>query len=476
MTTVRILALMGLVSSLLLSCSGTGTDMGSGAGEWSRFRGPNGSGVSSTVGLPVDLGPDENVDWKVSVPFGRSSPVISRERVFLTAVEDGKLITMGFDRGSGEELWRREWERAEVADFHHDTDSATPTPVTDGTNVYVFFQEAGLVSYDSAGNERWKLPLGPFRNFYGMASSPVLAGRTLVLVCDQAEGSFIVAVDRDTGKEVWRRNRPARLESYSTPVLYPDGVHPQRVLVNGSRWVDAYDLTTGDDVWSLGGLGSGPIASPVLAGGILLVNAPDHAEHGWAEFTGILAEHDQDKDGELSREDVAGVWLEEHFGWLDADASGAISAEDWARIGAEMVNDHWGVFAIDVPADGGEATIKWNYRRNVAHIPSSLVHDGVFYMVDDGIVTSLDLETGALLKRGRLGNGSPKVYASLVAADGKLYIGTLEGQMVVLELGDEWTVLKTNELGEEIWASPAIAGGHLYLRTRGTLYSFSSRT
>ncbi len=473
MTTVRALALMALLLMLFISCSGTGT--GSGAGEWARFRGPNGSGISDAVGLPAEFGPDENVDWKVSVPFGRSSPVVARERIFLTAVENGKLITMGFDRGSGKELWRRELERAEVAEFHHDTDSATPTPVTDGTNVYIFFHEAGLVSYDGAGNERWKLALGPFRNFYGVAASPVLAGEAVVLVCDQAEGSFIVAVDRDTGNEIWRRNRPARMESYSTPVLHPDDVHPQTVLVYGSRWVDAYDLTTGEDVWSIGGLGSGPISSPVLAGGVLFVNAPDHAEHGWADFTGILAEHDKDKDGELSREDVAGVWLEEHFGWLDADASGAISAEDWAHVGAKMVNDNWGVFAIGVPADGGEAAILWNYRQNVPYIPSPLVYDGVFYMVNEGIVTSLDPETGALLKRGRLGSGSPKVYASPVVADGKIYIGTLEGQMVVLEPGAEWTVLKTNEMGEEIWASPAMADGHLYLRTRGTLYSFASK-
>ena len=142
--------------------------------------------------------------------------------------------------------------------------------------------------------------------------------------------------------------------------------------------------------WSIGGLGSGPISSPVLADDVLFVNTPDHAEHGWADFGGILAEHDKDKDGELSREDVAGVWLEKHFGWLDADASGAISAEDWAHVGAEMVSDNWGVFAIRVPVGGGEAAILWNYRQNVPLIPSPLVYDGVFYMVNEGIVTSLD--------------------------------------------------------------------------------------
>jgi outer membrane protein assembly factor BamB len=320
------------------------------------------------------------------------------------------------------------------------------------------------------------LPLGPFRNFYGIAASPVLAGKAVVLVCDQAEGSFVVAVDRKTGAELWRRNRPARLESFATPILYPNAERPRTLIVSGSHWVDAYDVATGKDVWTAGGLGSGPISSPVMDGDVLFVNMPDHAEHGWPDFAGMATEHDKDKDGSLSRAEVEEVWLGDHFGWLDADGSGAISAEDWAHLGAEMVNDNWGVFAIRLPEGEDEAKILWNYRQNVPYIPSPLIYDGVFYMVHDGIVTSLDPGTGELLKRGRLGSGSPKVYASPIAVDGKIYIGTLDGQMAVLEAGGEWTILKLNDMGEEIWASPAVADGHMYLRTRGTLYRFASGT
>ena len=111
------------------------------AEDWPRFRGPNGSGTSSSTGLPVEFGPDKNKLWEVDVPFGRSSPVIAGDRIFVSAVEDGELLTLALDRKSGKTVWRTALEPNRVDEFHHDTDSATTTPVTDGSNVYVFFQE-----------------------------------------------------------------------------------------------------------------------------------------------------------------------------------------------------------------------------------------------------------------------------------------------------------------------------------------------
>jgi outer membrane protein assembly factor BamB len=444
------------------------------ADDWSRFRGPNGSGTSDSTGVPVEFGPDKNKLWESDVPFGRSSPVIAGDRIFLSATDDGDLVTLALDRASGKTLWRKVLKRSREDDFHHDTDSATTTPVTDGTNVYVFFQELGLVSYDKDGKERWRLPLGPFRNFYSIAASPLLAGDALFMLCDQAEGSFLVAVDKDSGKELWRVNRPARLESYSTPILYPATGKPRALIVSGSRWVDAYDLATGKSLWALGDMGSGPVSSPVIVGDMLFVNMPDHAEQGWPPYDGIAKEHDKNQDGKMTREEVEGAWLAEHFGWLDVDADGSITAKDWKTLGDSMVNDNWGVFAIRLAGAKGKPKVLWNYRKNVADIASPLVYGDVFYMVRDGVVTSLDVETGELLKRGRIGDGSPKVYASPVAADGKIYIGTLDGEMVVLQAGGEWDTLTTVDLGEEIWASPAIVDGTLYVRTRGKLYSFGS--
>lgn len=160
--------------------------------------------------------------------------MIAGDRVFLTATEGGELVTLALDVSTGRVLWRRGAERAREAKLHRATDSATPSPVTDGSNVYVLFHELGVISYDAEGNERWGHPLGPLRNYYGMAAPPILAGNRLIVVCDQSLGSYALALDTDTGHTLWQTARPRRRESFTTPVLYPSPAQFGKVMA-GSR-------------------------------------------------------------------------------------------------------------------------------------------------------------------------------------------------------------------------------------------------
>ena len=153
--------------------------------EWPQFRGPNGTGVAEGFALPAEFSAAKNVVWKTPVPFARSSPVVTADRVFLTATEGDKLSTFALDRKTGKVLWRRDVVRARHMPIYKANDGASPSPVSDGKNVFVFFAELGLISYGPDGKERWRVPLGPFNSFYGMGGSPVLAGNTLVMVCDQ---------------------------------------------------------------------------------------------------------------------------------------------------------------------------------------------------------------------------------------------------------------------------------------------------
>ena len=187
--------------------------------EWPQFRGPNGTGVAEARALPAEFNAKKNVVWKTTVPFARSSPVVTADRVFLTASEADKLLTIALDRKTGKVVWQREVVRARHMPIYKANDAASPSPVSDGKNVYAFFAELGLISYGPDGKERWRLPLGPFNSFYGMGGSPVLAGNTLVMVCDHRDASFIVAVDTRDGKVLWRKNR-TNFEGYSTPAIY----------------------------------------------------------------------------------------------------------------------------------------------------------------------------------------------------------------------------------------------------------------
>src|SRR5580700_7273110 len=176
-------------------------------GQWTQFRGPNSSGVDSAAGYPVEFSPSKNVVWKMAIPYGQSSPVLAGGRVYLTASESDKLLTFCLEAKTGRELWRREIPRKKPQAIFRANDPASPTPVGDENGVVVFFAEFGLAAYSPEGKDLWSAPLGPFKNFYGMAASPILAGGLIVQVIDQQSGSYLLALDRKTGQQRWRTQR-----------------------------------------------------------------------------------------------------------------------------------------------------------------------------------------------------------------------------------------------------------------------------
>src|SRR6266852_1698720 len=166
--------------------------------DWSRFRGPNGSGVSISTRVPAEFGPDRNVIWKTELPFGHSSPALTRDRIFLTAARGERLVTICLDRRTGRIFWERQAPRARLEKLDSRNGPAGPTPTTDGRNVYVFFADFGLLSYDMEGRERWRLPLGPFNNLYGMGSSPVLVDDIVIPACGAIARQYADATGRVT--------------------------------------------------------------------------------------------------------------------------------------------------------------------------------------------------------------------------------------------------------------------------------------
>ncbi|MEJ7604728.1 MAG: PQQ-binding-like beta-propeller repeat protein [Bryobacteraceae bacterium] len=190
--------------------------------DWSQFRGPNGSGISLTARPPVDFGPGKNVRWKTLLPPGHSSPVIHGNKIFVTAVEDsGKLLTICLNRDTGKIVWQKEAPRPRQENFQRTNSAASPTPVTDGKDVFVFFGDFGLIGYSIDGKELWKLPLGPFNNPNGHGSSPILFEKSVVLLCDQDTNSYLLAVDRSSGRIQWKTERPDVTRSFDACRVSP---------------------------------------------------------------------------------------------------------------------------------------------------------------------------------------------------------------------------------------------------------------
>jgi len=466
-----------LTTLAILTASSLGTTLAS-AQEWARFRGPNGSGKSETTGLPSSFGPEENLRWSTAVPPGHSSPVLGEGTVFVTAADEQGLAVLCLARDTGEVRWERRLERARTQEVYRSNGSATPSPTTDGRNVYAFFPELGLVSFDAQGKERWKLPLGPFFSFYGMASSPILAGDTLVLLCDQQQGSFLLGVDATAGKVRWRTERKGMIESWTTPVLHPSEKAPEAVVVFGSCQVCAYSLATGAELWRQGGLGYTPICSPVLwdskDGTLLFTSVPFHAER-WPmpTFEALSAERDRDKDGKLTKIELAGSGLDQHFGWVDANLDALIDAGEWSLVSDGMSSKDFGLVAFRV-ADGGKGVSElWRHKRGLPYIATPLLTGGVLYLVKEGgMLTTLDPASGKELGFQRLEQAGG-YDASPVAADGKVFLASQDGGVVVLAAGAEPRVLGQCDLDEAIHATPAIGGGALFVRTEQALYCFA---
>lgn len=449
------------------------------AGDWPRFRGPNGSGVAETSALPETFGPGRNVVWKTALPLGHSSPILAGDRVFLTAVERNKLYTFCLSRETGQILWRRECPRNRTEPLDKLNTAASPTPASDGKNVYAFFGDFGLVSYGFDGNERWRVPMGPFHNVYGMGASPIIAGDKLVLVCDQSFESFVIAIGKDDGRVRWKRPRPEALSGHSTPIFYQPEGSPIQIIAPGSFRADAYALDTGETVWSTGGLPSEMKSGAVIGDGMIYFsgfntpeNDPGRQVH-LPSFEEVLGTNDKDKDGRISRAEAPDERTKMYFPFIDLNQDGFLTAGEWKSYIAIMTAEN-GLLAIR-PGHGDITTsgLRWKYQRGIPQLPTVLLYQNVLYMINDaGVLTTLDPTSGAVLKQGRLRGVADRYFASPVAADNKIFIVSQAGVVTVLKPGGGQEILAVNELDDECYATPAIADGRIYIRTRSALYCF----
>jgi outer membrane protein assembly factor BamB len=480
---IKILPL--IVAALVLSLTSTNAQQikkpsdamaGSLTNDWLQFRGPNGTGVADGFTLPAEISSTKNLVWKTAVPFARSSPVVTADRIFLTGSEADKLITLALDRKTGKVLWRRDVVRARHMPIYRANDGASPTPVSDGKNVYVFFAELGLVSYGPDGKERWRVPLGPFNSFYGMGGSPVVSGNTLVMVCDQRTNSFVIAVDTRDGKTLWQKSR-SNYEAYSTPAIYQPKNGTAQVVVLGSHSVDAYSLDKGERLWWVTKIGAYPKGVPLLGADMVYVMGDGGDDPFLPPFDESL-KADVNKDQKLERDEVkAQAEAYDHFGWLDSNNDGFVERSEYDFVRDSTAAGH-GLTAIRLAGQGDltSSNVVWRLNKGYPSIPAPLIYRGVMYLMKEGgIVSSLDPSSGEVLKQGRTPEALEEYYASPVAADGKIFVISASGKVTVLKAGAQWEILGTNDLGEEVWATPAIAGGNLYIRTRNALYSFGGK-
>jgi len=442
--------------------------------DWLRFRGPNGSGIAENKAALVEIGADTAPAWRVEVPFARSSPIVVGDLVVMTASDEEHLLVQAIRTADGSTAWTRQLVRARKDDRYAGNDSASPSPTSDGTSVYAFFPELGLVAFALDGEPRWTLGLDAFDSFYGMSSSPIVVDGRLLLQCDQEGGSFLLAVDAASGEIVWRTPRDGFGVGWSTPIVRAaEGDRQAEVLVVGSRHLVGYALDDGRELWRGSRLGSGPVCSPVCDGARVFVSMPNHAETPLPEFKTVAADLDKDEDGRLTKAEVGESELGQHFGWIDDDEDGVIVEAEWTLAREDMMNKDYGLVCFELGDDGALSEL-WRQRRALPEIATPLAYRGTVYALKHGgILSAIDAATGKVLNRGRVGDVVEEFNASPIAADGHLYLASAGGKLVTLEAGPEFEVRAVRDLDEMIDATPAVGSdGALYLRTRAALYRF----
>ena len=452
--------------------------------DWSRFRGPNGSGISSATRVPIEFGPEKNLLWRLALPPGHSSPILHNDRIYLTAYRGDALVTIAIDRVNGRILWERTAPQVKTKIVDKRNNPASPSPAVEDNGIYVFFPDYGLIAYEHSGKERWAMPLGPFNNIYGMGASPVIVGDLVILACDQSLGSYVMAVNKRTGRVQWKMDRPEAKSGHSTPIVWrgPDG--KDQIIVPGSFLLTSYDAATGRKLWWVGGLSFEMKSTPVIGGDTIYVNgygAPVNDPGNKVTVPSadeVWKTADVDGNGLLSKTEFPKFTGAFWFDVADLDTSGSLTRDEWAYYRAALDSEN-GMLAIRLGGSGdmSDKAIRWKYQRSVPQLPSPLLYGGVLYMVNDnGIVTTLNPETGAQIKQGRLTGAPGPVFASPIAADGNIFFTTEAGAVVVVAPGGDLAVKVVNDLREDAYATPAFADGRIYVRTTAALYAFGSES
>jgi outer membrane protein assembly factor BamB len=451
-----------------------------GATDWPQFRGANARGISDTTNLPVQFGPSKNVIWKTSLPPGHSSPVLSADRIFVTAFEAEKLYVIAMDRANGKILWRREVPRPRKQELHKSNSPASPSIATDGRNTFAFFTDFGLISHGPDGEERWRLPLGPFNNPFGLGASPILASGKVIQICDSETGSFLIAADQKTGKVVWRVERPDMTRGFSTPVVYQPKTGGVQILAAGTNRFIAYDVETGKELWSIRGLTWQMKPTPVVDGDVAYIlgwagGADQGSQENIPDLVSILKDHDTNKDGRLAATEVPPRYRKD-LAESDFDHDGFYDEDEWKKF-VEKRSSINSVMAVHLGGSGDMTakSVLWRYYKSLPNATSPVLYRNILYLVKEGgIVTALDAAAGTVLKQGRITGVQDFFYSSPVAADGKIYVASQTGLVAVIKAGTEWEILAVNDMDDEVFATPAPVDRRLYVRTRSALYCFGA--
>jgi len=449
------------------------------------FRSDSGIASADCGPLPDGFGAPTKLRWRTQIDSGQSTPVVLGDRVFLTTyrASDHELATVDLDRKSGQVLWKQKASAARIEELHPTMGNpATATPACDGERVFVFFGSFGLICYDLEGHKIWEQALGPFRDEYGSASSPMLVEDKIVLCEDHDVDSFLIAFDARTGKRAWKIPRPDAVRSYATPMAWKTKGR-EELLIAGSLQLAGYDPANGEKLWWINGLARIVVPCPVVVGDTIFVAAWTPGGDASARITlapwkSALEKWDKSGDGKLSKAEIGDRNVLERYNRMDLNEDHLLDQMEWERHAEIFRRAENAVLAIKPEGRGDltEKAVLWKYRRGIPYVASPLVHNGVLWMVKDGgIVTRLEASTGRMISEERL-PGPGSYYASPVAGDGKVYFASEGGVVSVVADQPEWRVISSHKFEGKIYGTPVLGKSSVIIRAGDSVYCYEKES
>ncbi len=443
---------------------------------------------------------------------------LSGDRIFLTAEKEGELLTLAFDKADGKELWRRVSPAKATEKVHRAASQASPTPLVDGERVIVYFGSYGLLCYGHNGEELWKKPIPTPQTLYGMATSPIGFGNTVIMVLDddrdlpdsKLSRSKVIALDKVTGNEVWETARPFSRSGWSTPIIWnhKDGTD---LAILGQGRLDGYDPATGKGKWYATGFSHETIAVPVANRDHVFGSSSRRGGDGDADtdpkpFWQSILPFDEDKNGKIERTEMKPPFTfpfrpelpighpgfgfpmpdnlkdrEERVDWIlswfDKDKDRAWSQEEFMQ-GFKKKPGEPLLMAVR-PGGSGDVTeshASWSANSHIPEIPSPLLHDGILYLIRaGGVLAAMDATNGEMFYRERVDALGGQCAASPVCANDHVYLVSTPGVISVVATGKNFREIHSHELGEPTETTPAIDRNSIYIRTEKHLIAFRSK-
>jgi outer membrane protein assembly factor BamB len=465
-----------LIVGLLVAAAGAGTM----ADDWPQFRGPNASGVSTArAPLPARFSLEEKVRWSHTLGDGVSSPIVVGDRVYATAMTGAQTFgVFCFAARDGSLLWKQELATGKLPVIMEPNSHAASTPTADRQRVVVYFSTLGLIAFGAAdGRPLWRheLPVPAYLMDWGAAASPILYEDLVIFNQDDDLHPYCIALDAQSGETRWKADRPDMLAGYAVPVLCRAAGRTDLVIA-GTGKLQGYDPATGAERWTCNSLLRTIMTSPVVQDDCIYVAVQSYGDTERTVKYALLEWKDTNQDHKLAKTELSPDFAE-RFDRADRDHDGFLDESELDTAFQSADNLVGGGSIIQSIRGGGQGDVTkthmvWQLNsRAPSNLASPLVVGGLLYTIKrGGLASCFDAATGAPRYETKRIQNLGEYYASPVAGDGKIYLAGENGFVVVLEQGPQLKVLAKNDLGESCFATPAIADGALYFRTRQKLF------